>query len=462
MSTNDFYFFGSLNMGSILSIPVTAQHLQRKHSSHLQAGFAEMQGWRDDHEDAHVIETAWGGDNTERGLFVVFDGHGGTSAADFGSVYLPLKMSTKNALSDEEIVQYFIDCDEAYRASPDNKAGAAVCMVTTERQSNGKYKIRFANAGDSRAILVSTATPLPEEISSRSLYENLHKKRDSELAGHPEHMNLGDGLHFISDDFDCGVKLSTIDHKPNHPSEQARIEAAGGFVSNDTPARLQGMLALSRMIGDFNYKQNPSLTHATQMGSCIPEIFTAEAAEGDIVVLACDGIFDVFSNNELARQVRLRIKQQLDSGVAEPDLAKIASDIISLSLNNLDSKDNMSLCIIWLKGSSAPRSSKNEDELLVGDFPKIYELSEVNSGSERRTRKAFEDFFVKVGYFKNPNACNVCHRYFKQMSSCPCKKAIYCDQTCQKQDWKSHRKVCAAVRSHSSKSSSPKSSAHHK
>jgi serine/threonine protein phosphatase PrpC len=434
---------------------VTAQHLQRKNSLHLQVGFAELQGWRDDHEDAHVIETAWGGDATERGLFVVFDGHGGTSAADFGSVYLPLKMSTKKALTDQEVVQYFIDCDEAYRQSPDNKAGAAVCMVLTEKVLGGKYKIRFANAGDSRAILVSTKTDLPAELVNISLEDNQHKRRDAELSGHPEHLYGPEGLHFISDDFDCGVRLSTIDHKPNHPSEKARIEAAGGFVSTDTPARLQGMLALSRMIGDFNYKQNPSLSHGDQMGSCIPEIFTCEAEEGDFVILACDGIFDVLSNNELARQVRIRFQQQLAAGVAEPDLAKIASDIISLCLDKLESKDNMSLMVIYLKGHQNSATAKVEDELLVGDFPRINDMSEHNGGSERRTKKAFEDFFVKVGYFKNPNACQVCHRYFKQMSSCPCKKAIYCDQVCQKHDWKTHRKVCAAVK-HATKGTSPK------
>ena len=447
-------------MGSILSTPVTAQHLQREQSTHLQAGLAEVQGWRDDHEDAHVMETAWGGDNTQRGLFVIFDGHGGTSSADFGSVYLPLKMSTKKALTDEEIVQYFIECDEAYRASPDNKAGAAVCMVTTEKLANSnKYKVRFANAGDSRAILVSMNKPIPTEMASLSLVEDLHRKPDSDLSEHPEHLYSSEGLHFVSDDFDCGVTLSTVDHKPNHPSERTRIEAAGGFVSNDNPARLQGMLALSRMIGDFNYKQNPALGPGEQMGSCIPEIFTAEANEGDLVILACDGIFDVLSNNELARQVRLRIKHQLDAGAPEPDLAKIASDIVSLCLTRLDSKDNMSLCIVVLKGASHPLPPKMDDELLAGDFTRIHEQSDIPGGNsnDKRMRKAYEDFFVKVGYFKHPNHCNVCHRYFKQMSSCPCKKAIYCDQNCQKHDWKVHRKVCPSVKG--SKAVSPKAAA---
>ena len=448
-------------MGSILSTPVTAQHIQRCQSGHLQAGFSELQGWRDDHEDSHIMDCSWGGDATQRGLFAVFDGHGGSSAAEFAAVYFPQRMATKKALTDDEIVKYFVECDEAYRQSADNKAGAAATLMTTERLPNGKYKIRFANAGDSRAILISSSTPLPEAVASRSLDDNLHKRKDSELFSSPEHLSNPDGLHFVSDDYDCGVVLSTIDHKPNHPSEKARIEAAGGFVSNDNPARLQGMLALSRMIGDFNYKTNPALSVADQMGSVIPEIFTTEdASEGDIVVVACDGIYDVLSNNELARQVRIRLAQQIAAGSTVPDLAKISSDIVNLCLNHLDSKDNMSLCIVWLKGLTPEQQSmvpkKVEDELLIGDFQQ-YMGSSAAESLDKRTRKAYEDFFVKVGYFKQPNACNVCSRYFKQMSSCPCKKAIYCDHHCQKLDWKTHRKNCASA-SNKTKSLSPKSS----
>jgi hypothetical protein len=260
--------------------------------------------------------------------------------------------------------------------------------------------------------------------------------------------------------------MATIDHKPNSPPEKARIEAAGGFVSNDTPARLQGMLELSRMIGDFNYKTNPSLAPGDQMGSVVPEIFTYDdAEEGDFVVVACDGIFDVLSNNELARQVRLRVNHQIEelqkSGASPvvPDLARVASDIVDLCLNRLDSKDNMSLCIIQLKGLTKEESvavpKKCEDELLLGDFGRLLEVAGTanDSGVDKRTRKAYEDFFVRVGYFKNPNACNVCHRYFRQMSSCPCKKAIYCDPTCQKIDWKTHRKTCSANRSNAAPAS---------
>lgn len=50
-------------------------------------------------------------------------------------------------------------------------------------------------------------------------------------------------------------ELST-DHKPDTPSEKRRIERANGFVEE---SRVNGMLALSRALGDFEYKGNPIL-----------------------------------------------------------------------------------------------------------------------------------------------------------------------------------------------------------
>ena len=47
------------------------------------------------------------------------------------------------------------------------------------------------------------------------------------------------------------VHFSTIDHKPTNPEERERIINAGGVVLT---ARINGSLAVSRALGDFDYK----------------------------------------------------------------------------------------------------------------------------------------------------------------------------------------------------------------
>jgi serine/threonine protein phosphatase PrpC len=49
------------------------------------------------------------------------------------------------------------------------------------------------------------------------------------------------------------AKELSVDHKPDTPSEKRRIERANGYVED---SRVNGMLALSRALGDFEYKGN--------------------------------------------------------------------------------------------------------------------------------------------------------------------------------------------------------------
>ena len=70
-------------------------------------------------------------------------------------------------------------------------------------------------------------------------------------------------------------------------AEKARIVAAGGFVDF---GRVNGNLALSRAIGDFEFKKNPELPPEHQIVTAFPDVSEHDiAANDEFLVLACDG-----------------------------------------------------------------------------------------------------------------------------------------------------------------------------
>jgi len=84
------------------------------------------------------------------------------------------------------------------------------------------------------------------------------------------------------------------DHKPDDADERRRIYAANSFVEG---SRVQGMLALSRALGDFDYKGNERMRPKEQAVTAFPEI-KVSSIQGDteFIILACDGIWDVMTN----------------------------------------------------------------------------------------------------------------------------------------------------------------------
>ena len=52
-------------------------------------------------------------------------------------------------------------------------------------------------------------------------------------------------------DFAGKISVCTVDHKPANPPEMERIQNAGGSVLIQ---RVNGSLAVSRALGDFEYK----------------------------------------------------------------------------------------------------------------------------------------------------------------------------------------------------------------
>lgn len=161
-----------------------------------------MQGWRCNMEDAHISQEIKLPSGEAAGLFCVFDGHGGKEVADFAKEKF-VEILTKNeefkaGRFKTALEQAFMSLDDKVKDedyAQDTGSTSCVVLVT-------KDKIYCANAGDSRAVL----------------------SRKAKAVGLSE------------------------DHKPNVAEEEARINKANHFVSDD---RVDGNLALSRAFGDF-------------------------------------------------------------------------------------------------------------------------------------------------------------------------------------------------------------------
>ncbi|CAL0317665.1 unnamed protein product [Lupinus luteus] len=97
------------------------------------------------------------------------------------------------------------------------------------------------------------------------------------------------------------IPLSS-DHKPDRPDELVRVEAAGGRVIYWDGARVLGVLAMSRAIGD-NYLKPYVISE--------PEVTVTERCDEDeCLILASDGLWDVVSNDTACGVVRTCLKAQ--------------------------------------------------------------------------------------------------------------------------------------------------------
>lgn len=97
------------------------------------------------------------------------------------------------------------------------------------------------------------------------------------------------------------VPLS-VDHKPDRPDELVRIQEAGGRVIYWDGARVLGVLAMSRAIGD-NYLKPYVISK--------PEVtITDRTAEDECLILASDGLWDVVSNDVACSVARNCLRAQ--------------------------------------------------------------------------------------------------------------------------------------------------------
>lgn len=271
-------------------------------------------------EDAHTAAVGLPHGLDDWSFFGVYDGHAGSRVANYCSKHL-LEHIVAAGSADElrkagapapetpaiEAVKRgiragFLRIDEHMRSFTDLRNGMDRSGSTAVAVLLSPEHLFFINCGDSRALLCR--------------------------SGH--------------------VCFSTMDHKPCDPREKERIQNAGGSVMIQ---RVNGSLAVSRALGDYDYKCVEGKGPTEQLVSPEPEVFeiARSDAEDEFVVLACDGIWDVMTNEDLCAFVRSRLE-------VTDDLERVCNEVVDTSLHK-GSRDNMSIVLVCLP--NAPQVSED-------------------------------------------------------------------------------------------------------
>ncbi|EDO16429.1 hypothetical protein Kpol_1030p39 [Vanderwaltozyma polyspora DSM 70294] len=336
-------------MGQILSNPVVEKEHHSGFDSFTSFGLCAMQGWRMSMEDSHVVElnVMEDDDKDHIAYYCVFDGHGGSTVAQYcgfnAANVLKRQTSFQNGNFRQALIDTFLAIDEDLLDNHSFKNDHSGCTATSLLISKLNKVLLCGNSGDSRTVL------------STSGY----------------------------------AKALSFDHKPTLASENSRIVAADGFVEMD---RVNGNLALSRALGDFEFKSNKKLSPYEQVVTCIPDVIqhTLNYEDDEFVILACDGIWDCLSSQECVELIHYGIS------LGNMSLNDISSKIIDVCCApSTDGPgigcDNMSIVIVALL---------KDEETTEQWFERMREKKYSNFISfEERRRRVFQ-------YFKFPEGDN--------------------------------------------------------
>jgi protein phosphatase 2C family protein 2/3 len=212
-------------------------------------------------------------------FFGVYDGHGGSGCSLYlkNNLHKLVKNFSKDSIKEaiNEIEERFLK-NEALDSKGELKDQSGSCGIMAMIQKN---KCIIANVGDSRLIIF----------------------KNKELS------------------------FCTEDHKPGTKLEKERITKAGGKVYQtpslfplyqngkeiEIPWRvLPGRLSVSRTFGDIEAK-DPKFEGNKNVVVALPDITEIELSEEyNLIVLGCDGIFDVLSNEEILECVKIVLKEK--------------------------------------------------------------------------------------------------------------------------------------------------------
>lgn len=267
-------------------------------TTELMIGSGSMQGWRPTMEDscAIIVNVPY---EPSASMFGVFDGHGGNVISDFVS---------KN-------IYYYILSEPAYK--------------------EGDVKDALSNAFK-RLDCLLMEDPTYSRLEQGSTAVVVFIRNNSLFCA-----NIGDSraVAYVQGEV---IQLSR-DHKPELRNEKFRIVKASCYVEND---RVNGELAMSRAFGDFRYKRNRNKPLNEQAVISEPDVVEFMITENwEFIVLACDGIWDTMTNEEVCSFVKSKISMNI---TADAICSQLLQKCLCKEYPKPDSlgTDNMTIIIV--------------------------------------------------------------------------------------------------------------------
>ncbi len=218
-------------------------------------------------EDCHrIIKTL--GNDPSFSYFGVYDGHGGRQIVDFLEEALENNINIELKLDDdaeipERLTRAFLITDMQSRRMDITTSGATAVSALIKKEPNGSRSLYVANVGDSRAVLACRSS-----------------------SGVSDELGLEYGHHTK---YGVVARRLSYDHRAEDELEQKRINDAGGFCAR---GRVLGILAVTRAFGDHGMKD--FVTANPFISTTVMEV----VQDFPFLILACDGVWDVFSDQE--------------------------------------------------------------------------------------------------------------------------------------------------------------------
>ena len=138
------------------------------------------------------------------------------------------------------------------------------------------------------------------------------------------------------------------DHKPTNPGEKLRITKAGHFVNEE---RVDGELALSRALGDHQFKDKPQLPAEQQAVTPFPDVSIRQrSGQDNFIIVACDGIWDVLNNDQcVAKLNKLYSELKPNNSNICPPVEKMLDECCPDTIGDGAGTDNMTAIFIRFK-----------------------------------------------------------------------------------------------------------------